>query len=91
VFRRLGDFIGRDGRAADQLAALKPALRNHALDAVGVGVFTALRPEQATRIGGSDEDRGGDGAGDRVLVPLLGVSPRKGARAHVTLRRRQCS
>jgi Holliday junction resolvasome RuvABC endonuclease subunit len=52
VFRRLGAFIGRDGTAAGQLAALKPALRNHALDAVGVGVFAAVRPEQATRIGG---------------------------------------
>lgn len=53
VFRRLGDFIGRDGIAAGQLAAIKPALRNHALDACGVGVFAALRPDEATLIGGS--------------------------------------
>jgi len=30
-----------------------PGVADHALDAVGVGVFTALRPEQATRIGGA--------------------------------------
>lgn len=52
VFRRLADFIGRTGTAAEQLAAIPPGRRNHALDSVGVGVFAALRPEQATRIGG---------------------------------------
>jgi len=52
VFRRLAEFIGREGRAAEQLAAIKEEDRNHALDAVGIGVFTALRPGEATRIGG---------------------------------------
>jgi Holliday junction resolvasome RuvABC endonuclease subunit len=51
VFRRLSSFIGARGTAADQLAALKPALRNHALDGVGIGEMAALRPEMATRIG----------------------------------------
>ena len=51
VERRLIEFIGRDGRVAEQLAATPKGKRNHARDAVGVGVFTALRPEQATRIG----------------------------------------
>lgn len=50
VARRLADYL--HGNAAIALAGVKPALRTHALDAVGVGVFTALRPEQATRIGG---------------------------------------
>jgi hypothetical protein len=52
VFRRLAEFIGRDGTAAEQLAAIPKGRRNHALDGVGVGVFASLRPEQATRIGG---------------------------------------
>ena len=52
VFRRLAEFIGRRGTAAEQLAAIKEGDRNHALDACGVGVFTALRPDEATRIGG---------------------------------------
>lgn len=53
VERRLAEFIGRAGTAADQLAAIKPKLRNHALDAAGIGVFIALRTGEATRIGAS--------------------------------------
>lgn len=49
VERRLTQFVGT-GAAAKELTALRPAWRNHALDAVGGGVFAALRPEQATRI-----------------------------------------
>lgn len=52
VLRALTDFIGRSCPAAEQLAAIKPRLRNHALDAVGTGVFAVLRPDEATRIGG---------------------------------------
>jgi Holliday junction resolvasome RuvABC endonuclease subunit len=55
VFRRLAEFIGRAGAAAEQLAAIKPGLRNHVLDAVGVGVFAVLRPGEATRIGPGGE------------------------------------
>jgi hypothetical protein len=47
VLRRLGEFIGRSGAAAEQVAAITPTLRNHALDAVGIGVFTALRSDEA--------------------------------------------
>jgi len=50
VARRIADYL--HGDAAIALAGIKPVLRTHALDAVGVGIFTALRPEQATRIGG---------------------------------------
>lgn len=49
VARRLAEYL--HGNAAIALAGIKPDQRTHALDAVGVGVFTALRPEQATRIG----------------------------------------
>lgn len=52
VERRLIAYIGRDSAAARQLAAIPAGRRNHARDACGVGVFIALRPEQATRIGG---------------------------------------
>jgi hypothetical protein len=50
---RAPGHIGRDGPAAEQLAAIPAGRRNHARDAIGVGVFTALRPAQAMRIGGS--------------------------------------
>jgi hypothetical protein len=50
--RGLAEFIGHVGCAAEQLAAIKAKLRNHVYDAVGVGVMTAMRPEEATRIGG---------------------------------------
>jgi hypothetical protein len=52
VFRTLSDFVQRGTAAWSQLSALRGSRRNHALDAVGVGVFTALRPNEATRIGG---------------------------------------
>ena len=52
VFGLLARYIGREGRAAEQLAAMPRWLVNHALDAVGVGAFAALRPDEATRIGG---------------------------------------
>jgi len=52
VFRLLLQFIGQRGIAVEQLAAIPKGDRNHALDAVGIGVFTALRPDEATRIGG---------------------------------------
>lgn len=51
VERRLAEFIGRDSEVAGRLAAISAGRRDHALDACGVGVFTALRPKQATRIG----------------------------------------
>lgn len=51
VERLLAEFIGRTGCAAEQLAVIPAGRRNHALDSVGVGVFAALRPEQATLIG----------------------------------------
>ena len=50
VFAALAAFVR--GRAAEQLAAIPKRHRNHALDACGLGVFTALRPTQATRIRG---------------------------------------
>jgi Holliday junction resolvasome RuvABC endonuclease subunit len=53
VERRLIAYLGTDSPAAQQLAGIPAGRRNHARDAVGVGVFTALRPEQATRIGGT--------------------------------------
>jgi hypothetical protein len=54
VERRLSEYVvGGGGRAAEQLEALKPGRRNHALDAVGVGVFAAMRGNEATRIGRS--------------------------------------
>lgn len=49
VFRVLSEFVGA-GVAAEQFRAITERLRNHALDAVGVGVFVALRPYEATRI-----------------------------------------
>lgn len=52
VERLLAGFMGRAGRAASQLAAIPAGRRNHALDAVGIGVFAAMRPDEATRIGG---------------------------------------
>ena len=53
VERRLIEFIAAGGgTAAEQLAAIPAGRRNHARDATGVGVFTALRPDEATRIGG---------------------------------------
>lgn len=52
MFRRLRAF-GHHGRATEQLAAIPAGRRTHALDASGVGVFAAVRPEQATRIGGA--------------------------------------
>jgi hypothetical protein len=36
--------------ARESLAAISKATRNHALDAVGIGMFVALRREQADRI-----------------------------------------
>lgn len=54
VERRLIEFIASGGgTAAEQLAAIPAGQRNHARDATGVGVFTALRPDEATRIGGA--------------------------------------
>jgi len=52
VFRRVAAYVG-DGStpAGAQLAAIPAARRNHALDAVGVGVFAAARPDEVTRIG----------------------------------------
>jgi hypothetical protein len=50
VFRRLAEFIGRDGLAAKHLAAIADGRKNHALDGAGIGVFTSIRPEEATRI-----------------------------------------
>ncbi len=42
VFEQLRAFV--DGQATVALHAIKKQLRNHALDAVGVGVFAALLP-----------------------------------------------
>lgn len=46
IERALADFV-RGQPAAEQLAAIAPSNRNHALDAAGVGVFAALRPAEA--------------------------------------------
>ncbi len=46
VFAQLTRFV--EGQAAQALWSIKPKLRNHALDAVGVGVFAAIK--QATRV-----------------------------------------
>lgn len=43
VFRELAAYVGEQCRA--QLFAIAGRARNHALDAVGVGVFAAMRPE----------------------------------------------
>jgi len=53
VFRRVAAYVGDGGswEASVQLAAIPAARRNHALDAVGVGVFAAARPDEVTRIG----------------------------------------
>lgn len=52
VERRLIRFIADAGEtAADQLALIPAGRRNHARDATGVAAFTALRPDEATRIG----------------------------------------
>lgn len=48
VFAKLARFVR--GEARRDLARIAKRHRNHALDAAGVGVFTALRPSQATRI-----------------------------------------
>jgi hypothetical protein len=50
IERALAAFVGEQGPAAEQLAAIPRGQRTHALDAVGVGVFAAIR---------------GDGAGGR--------------------------
>lgn len=42
----LADFVD-EGPASEQLAAIPPGQRNHALDAGGVGLFDALHPAQA--------------------------------------------
>ncbi len=52
VFEALRDYIGSTVEAAASYGELPEGRRNHALDAVGVGIFTALRPDEATRIGG---------------------------------------
>lgn len=44
----LSDHVGVD--LADTLAAIKKALRTHALDAVGIGLLAALRPHLTTVI-----------------------------------------
>ncbi len=50
VFAALGAFV--TGPAATDLERITPSMRNHALDAVGVGVFAALRPDAMTVIAG---------------------------------------
>lgn len=49
VFRRLADFIGRDGRAAEQLRAIPAPRRNHGLDGAAVRVLAALRRSRRSR------------------------------------------
>lgn len=44
----LGGFVGVD--LADVIAAIKPKLRTHALDGVGIGLLGALRPHLTTVI-----------------------------------------
>ena len=46
VFAALSSFVGKQG---DALAAIPEGQRNHALDAVGVGLFAAFRPTTAIR------------------------------------------
>jgi Holliday junction resolvasome RuvABC endonuclease subunit len=48
VEKLLADYVA--GQAAEQLAAIAPSHRNHALDGGGVGVVVALRPREATLI-----------------------------------------
>lgn len=45
----LAAFVGEQGRAAEQLAAIARSQRNHALDAAGVGVFVAVRGGEGGR------------------------------------------
>lgn len=53
VERRLREYIvEHGGEVADQLAAIPAARRNHALDAVDVGAFAAIRAGR--RRGSSD-------------------------------------
>lgn len=47
VFADLSDFL--NGTPVEQLMGIIKSERNHAIDACGVGIYTALRPE-ATRI-----------------------------------------
>lgn len=52
VERRLTDYIS--GPPVDQLLAIPKARRNHALDAVGVGVYTAMNLAGVTRVLATD-------------------------------------
>lgn len=72
VFAELARFMGRSGRAADELAAIPCGRRNHALDAVGVGVFTALRPSEATRIAEPTSRVGARSPATRTHTPEAG-------------------
>lgn len=47
VFELLSKYVGEQCRI--QLVAIRPAAQNHALDAVGVGVFAAMRPVEVSR------------------------------------------
>lgn len=49
LFAAMARYV-RGQAAAEQLAALRPSHRNHALDAAGVGLLAALRPSAATTI-----------------------------------------
>ena len=48
IERRLTTFV--HGQVAEQLAAIKRGDRNHAIDAVAIGLFAALRRTEATVI-----------------------------------------
>ncbi len=59
IERELAAFVVQgDGAAAEQLRAIAPGNRNHALDAIGVGVFAALHPTAgAAHLGGQHEQQ----------------------------------
>jgi hypothetical protein len=97
VFRRLGVFIGRDGPAARQLAAIKPAMRNHALDAnrstVSNDVPLVAYPHRQTRKGVSVEVNRGKRTlikGAFVATMRTGTRASFGARARPGRRSRKC-
>lgn len=46
LYRRLARFVS--SMVASQLTAIVPNLRNHAIDAVGVGLYTAFTPRLTT-------------------------------------------
>lgn len=50
VYRRVEQHVARWQPAMDQLSAIKPRHRNHALDAAGIALCHAIDPTLATRV-----------------------------------------